>query len=102
VMIRESHGKAPWYMPTNVPQKDIWFWIDLERMKNRLSEKSDLKNIKTILVQQVENSSKDGFKYPIAIDADIKFYNQHLTYVITWFSLAFVSLFMWWIWSRKN
>ncbi|MDX1950125.1 MAG: SURF1 family protein, partial [Rickettsiales bacterium] len=47
VMIRESHGKAPWYMPTNVPQKDIWFWIDLERMKNRLSEKSDLKNIKT-------------------------------------------------------
>ncbi len=101
-IIRESAGNAPWYMPQNMPEKDIWFWIDLTSMKERLYKKSKIKNIKTILVQQVGNNSKNNYKYPIAISSDIQFYNQHLTYVITWFSLAFVILFMWWMWSKRH
>lgn len=101
-MVRESGGKAPWFMPQNMPEKDIWFWIELPEMIKKLQEKSDLQNIKPVLIQQIVPTALNDFKYPIPISGDIEFYNQHLTYVITWFSLAFVMLGMWWAWSRKK
>ncbi len=103
-MIRESHGEAPWYMPHNVPEKNVWFWIDLPEMTKKLKEDSDIENanIKPILIQQTVPTAFNDFKYPVPISGDIEFYNQHMIYIITWFSLAFVVLGMWAWWSKKQ
>ncbi len=99
-VLRENHGKAPWYMPQNVPHDDVWFWIDIPEMSKRLEEKYQLKNIKPVLVQQVKPVA--GEQYPESLNAGFHFYNQHLTYVITWFSLAGLTLIMLVIYNRKN
>lgn len=101
-MIRESHGKAPWYMPRNMPEKDVWFWIDLPEMEKKVREKGAFSDVRPILIQQIVPTATNGFKYPLPISGKLEFYNQHMTYIITWFSLAFALLGMWAWWSRKN
>ncbi len=101
-MIRENHGKAPWYMPHNQPEKDVWYWIDLPEMSKRLEEKSGLKNIQPVLIQQTNLTTYKDFKYPVPIASHLEFYNQHMTYIITWFSLAVVTLIMWIIYNKKK
>ena len=101
-IIRQSHGSAPWYMPQNEPEKNSWFWIDIPEMVKFIKREEGITNVKPILFQQAFTTSIDGFKYPIPISTEIKFYNQHLTYIITWFSLAFVFLAMWYWWLRKQ
>ncbi len=101
-IVRENHGKAPWFMPQNVPDKDIWFWIDIPGMTKRLKDTSELQNIKPVLIQQTNLTTKNNFAYPEPLKSDISFYNQHLTYVITWFTLSAVIVIMWLIFLRKN
>lgn len=100
-LVRENQGHAPWFMPQNNREKNIWFWIDLPEMMKMLEETTDLKNIKQVLIQQTNLTTNNGFEYPVPIPANIEFYNQHLTYVITWFSLAFVILMMWIIYIKR-
>jgi surfeit locus 1 family protein len=101
-IIRESKGKAPWYMPQNSPEKNIWFWIDLPEMAKKLEGDSKLKNIQQILIQQTQATNYKNFKYPVPISENLQFYNQHLVYVITWFSLAFVIFLMWAYYLKSN
>ncbi len=100
-IVRENHGKAPWFMPQNMPEKNIWFWIDLPEMIKALESKTKLKNIQPVLIQQTNLTTKNDFKYPVPVPADIEFYNQHMTYVITWFSLSLVILVMMVIYNWK-
>jgi len=101
-VVRESSGQAPWYMPQNMPEKNVWFWIDIPAMIKSLKDKTELQNIRPVLIQQTNLTTKNDFKYPVPISGDIQFYNQHLTYVITWFSMALMTLVMWGIYIRKN
>jgi cytochrome oxidase assembly protein ShyY1 len=101
-IIRENHGKAPWFMPQNDRQKNIWFWIDLPEMIMMLKDKTDLQNIRPVLIQQTSLTTKNNFKYPQPISADIEFYNQHLTYVITWFTMSLMIFLMLFIHNRKK
>lgn len=101
-IVRKSTGKAPWFMPANIPEKNIWFWIDIPEMTKKLEGVSDLENIKPILIQQAEATNYNNFKYPIPISADIKLYNQHLNYAITWFLMALAITGMWAYYLRKS
>lgn len=101
-IVRENHGKAPWFMPQNNPDKDLWFWIDLPQMEKRLKDTTELQNIKPVLIQQTNLTTKNNFKYPEPISANIEFYNQHLAYVGTWFLLSIITICMWIIYLRKN
>lgn len=101
-IVRKSKGKAPWFMPQNMPEKNVWFWLDIPEMAKKLDEISDFDKIAPVLVQQTNLTTMDNFEYPIPISAEIKLYNEHLTYVITWFLLAFITIIMWIIWLKKN
>lgn len=101
-IIRENGGKAPWYMPQNMPQKNIWFWIDLPEMAKKLESGSTFKDIQPVLIQQTEATNYNDFKYPLPISGKLEFYNQHFTYILTWFSLAFVIFGMWVYYLRKE
>lgn len=100
--IRKNQGQAPWYLPQNMPDKNIWFWIDLPEMKRKLEEKSGRKNIKQVLIQQTNLVTANNFEYPIPVSDKIEFHNQHLMYVITWFSLAVIIFIMWLVYLRKE
>jgi surfeit locus 1 family protein len=101
-IVRENHGKAPWFMPQNNRATNIWFWIDLPEMVAMLQETTKLKNIQPVLIQQTNLTTKNNFQYPEPISSNIEFYNQHLTYVFTWFALSFVILMMLLIYNRKT
>lgn len=101
-VLRENQGHAPWYLPQNNPEKNIWFWIDIPAMIKYLKDTSDLQNIKPVLIQQTNLTTKNDFKYPVPFKSEITFYNQHLTYVITWFTLSIVIIIMWLVYLRKN
>ncbi|HCR85132.1 MAG TPA: hypothetical protein DIV86_00485 [Alphaproteobacteria bacterium] len=101
-IIREAKGRAPWYMPQNMPEKNIWFWIDLPKMAHKLEVDSGMKNIREILIQQTEPTNYNEFKYPVPVSGKLEFYNQHAIYIITWFSLAFVIFAMWFFYLKKE
>ncbi len=101
-ILRENQGQAPWFMPQNMPEKDIWFWIDIPAMIKRLKDTTELQNIKPVLIQQTNLTTKNNFEYPEPIPANIEFYNQHFTYVVTWFSMSFVTFVMLVIYNRKR
>ena len=101
-IIRKSTGKAPWFMPQNTPEEDVWFWADIPVIIKRLAETTDLNNMKPVYIQQTNLTTYNNFPYPEPVNSEIKFYNQHFTYVVTWFSLAFITLIMWYIWLRRN
>jgi surfeit locus 1 family protein len=101
-IIRKSKGKAPWFMPKNMPEKDVWFWANIPEIIDRLKATTELENIKPVYVQQTNLTTYNDFQYPIPVSENIEFYNQHLTYVITWFSLAFITALMWFFWLRSE
>jgi surfeit locus 1 family protein len=101
-VMRENQGHAPWYLPQNDRKKNIWFWIDLPEMITMLKDTTELQNIKQVLIQQTNLTTKNNFMYPIPVDANITFYNQHLTYVITWFTLSAVIVIMLLLYLRKS
>lgn len=101
-ILRSAEGKEPWYMPSNKPDENVWFWIDIDNMIKKLEQDTGSKSFKKVLLQQVISSNVNDFKYPIPIKSEFNFYNQHLTYIITWFSLAFIISIMWYIWWRKS
>jgi len=101
-MMRENQGNAPWYMPQNLPEKNIWFWIDMPAMIKALQDRYSLENIHSVLVQQTNLTTANNFPYPEPLNDDIVFYNQHLSYVITWFAMALVILVMWLYYMRSR
>lgn len=101
-IVRKSSGKAPWFMPQNMPEKNIWFWINIPEMIKMLQKNTDLKHFKPVLIQQTNVTTYDGFEYPIPISEDIQIRNDHMQYAITWFLLAFVTLGMWYFWLKQQ
>ncbi len=101
-IIRKSSGKAPWFMPQNMPERNIWFWLDIPVIIDFLEAKEDIKNLRPVLIQQTNVTSYEGFEYPIPVSEEIKLKNDHMYYAITWFLIAFATLGMWYFWLRKQ
>lgn len=101
-LVRKSSGKAPWFMPQNDPEKNIWFWLDIPEMLKMLEKTTDIQHLKPVLIQQTNVTAYGGFEYPIPISDKIELRNDHLHYAITWFALAFITLGMWYYWLRKQ
>lgn len=69
----------------NVPDKNLWFYVDLPAIYQSLGKKPQ-----TFYVELV-GDIKPG-SYPYALEKKINIYNEHLSYVITWYSLAVALL----------
>lgn len=69
----------------NDPQKQIWFWLDLPLIYKTYGLPK--KDYYLDLVNETKSNS-----YPVALPAKIDVYNEHLIYVITWYSIAIVLL----------
>ncbi|KAJ3032572.1 Surfeit locus protein 1 [Rhizophlyctis rosea] len=78
-------------MPANKPEKNEWYWIDLETMTKHA-------NAKPVLVEMCEDSTINakytGEAFPSTRKAFINFRNNHLQYAITWYGISAASAFM--------
>ncbi|EEB07921.1 SURF-family protein [Schizosaccharomyces japonicus yFS275] len=97
-----THSDRPWYMQKDRLSKDEFFFVDVNEMSTLTGSEP------LLLVQLAEpnettaaaqNAAKDGF--PIAEPREVKIFNSHMEYIITWYSLAAVSAVMLY-YFRKN
>jgi surfeit locus 1 family protein len=82
--------------PANNPEKNIWFWIDLDEMRNY----TELE-LPDFYIMQTKNKEKGVL--PIGNDLSVKnVRNNHLQYAITWYSLAIALLVIFYLSQRQN
>uniref|UniRef100_A0A6V7HL48 SURF1-like protein n=1 Tax=Bracon brevicornis TaxID=1563983 RepID=A0A6V7HL48_9HYME len=76
----------PVFMPKNTPKSKLWVYRDIHSM----AEATDSDPVFVDLV------ASDGFPGgPIAGQTRISFRNEHLSYIVTWYSLSLLTAIMW-------
>ncbi|XP_076281806.1 surfeit locus protein 1 [Lasioglossum baleicum] len=76
----------PQFVPKNSPQNDLWYYRDVNAMAEIAG---------TAPVYLDMKSDKNFSKYPIGSQTNVKLRNEHLSYIITWYSLSAVTAYMW-------
>jgi surfeit locus 1 family protein len=76
-----------YWTPVNDPVKNDWYWPDTDA----LASAAGLKNVAPVLFTV---SSKQPGVYPMAGSVEINIPNDHKQYAIFWFSMAFISQFI--------
>ena len=75
------------FMPNNLPEKNVWFYEDIEEMSKIVGEP-----VLPLLVEATGESKKG--EYPAPSNGKITLRNDHLNYAITWFLLSIIGLIM--------
>ena len=70
------------FQPENDPDQDVWFWVDLEGITQRLGFV-----VEPFVIEAGPAPNPGGF--PIGGQTRIELPNDHLQYAITWYALAF-------------
>lgn len=83
------------FMPKNQPEKNVWFFEDIEAM----STLSGLP-LEALLVEVVGQREKDV--YPIPSDGRVILRNDHLQYAITWYLLGIIGVVMFGFYHREK
>lgn len=91
-ILRPTRGKRL-FSPSNQPQKNVWFYEDVPAMAQYTGLQL------TPLMVEATGKAQKGV-WPIPSDGSISLRNDHLGYVITWFSLAIIALVMFGIYYR--
>ncbi|XP_031828672.1 surfeit locus protein 1 isoform X2 [Nomia melanderi] len=77
----------PQFVPKNSPDADdLWYYRDV----NAMAEKAETA---PIYIEMTRN--KDSHTYPIGGQTQVVLRNEHLSYIITWFSLSAATSYMW-------
>lgn len=82
--------------PPNDAEKNFWFDRDIAEM----AAFYEVKNVLPAMIDQV--GPQDPAKLPIPSDGDIKIYNQHLSYILTWYGIALSVLVIFVLAHRKK
>ncbi|VDN50770.1 unnamed protein product, partial [Dracunculus medinensis] len=90
-IVRVSENR-PQFVSQNRPNEDVWFYKDLDAMAKRYGTAP-------IFLDACYESTIEGG--PIGGQTNISVRNDHLSYLITWFSLSAVTLAMWIVKFRK-
>lgn len=85
-VVRLTEKRAP-FMPKNNPEKGSWFCRDLEQMSEYLGTAPVWLDARGI------PDPPEG--WPIPNQTRVTLRNEHLSYVVTWYSLSLATAFMW-------
>jgi surfeit locus 1 family protein len=94
-MLRYGNERNP-FTPQNQKEKNVWFGRDVQEM----ADFYDVKNVLPAMVDQVGEQTND--KLPIPSDGAIHLRNDHLTYIITWYSIALAVLIIFILSHKKK
>lgn len=87
IIFNPKPSKPNSFVPDNVPEKNLWFWVDLPAIAAAL-------NAEPILVE-VTDSSTPVSGFPLGGQTEISIRNEHMQYIVTWFTLSAVTAVMW-------
>ncbi|KAK0182638.1 hypothetical protein PV327_000753 [Microctonus hyperodae] len=74
------------FMPKNVPSSGVWTYRDVDAM-------SSMAGTSPVFLDLVaSNAAPNG---PIAGQTRITLRNEHLSYIVTWYSLSIITAWMW-------
>ncbi|XP_033325836.2 surfeit locus protein 1 [Megalopta genalis] len=93
VGVLRLNEKRPQFLPKNSSKDDVWYYRDVSAM----AEKG-----KTAPIYLDMKSDKNFPKYPIGSQTKVKIRNEHLSYIITWYSLSGFTAYMWYKLIIKN
>lgn len=85
-VVRLSEKRAP-FMPKNNPEKGSWFSRDLEQMSNHIGCAPVWLDARGI------PDPPEG--WPIPNQTRVTLRNEHLSYIVTWYSLSALTALMW-------
>lgn len=74
------------FIPDNNIKDNLWFYIDIDTISHIIDKK-----LPSLFLRKLYNEKQFGIK---SSGIGIKLYNHHLEYVITWYSLSFILLIM--------
>jgi surfeit locus 1 family protein len=94
-VLRLAPGKAR-FTPENQPAKNAWYWLDMEL----IAAERGLENLAYYVIQLTADPDRPG--PPYAMSGKPKIANNHLGYVLTWFSLALALVVMFAIYHRRE
>lgn len=70
-----------WLAPANRPERNEWFWIDLQPLSQQLG----VAELAPVVIEAIATNRPGD---PIGREAEIQIRNDHLQYALTWFGLA--------------
>jgi len=88
--------QAGWATRDNKPAANLWYTVDPAAM----AKAAGLETVLPWYLEAGPGANPGGF--PIAGQTRLKLRNQHLQYVITWFSVALAGIVIWYLWHRRR
>lgn len=85
-VVRHQEQRMP-FAANNRPASNQWFHRDIDAMCHQL-------NTDAVFIDADRNSTVAGG--PVGGQTNVTVRNEHLSYIITWYSLSAATLFMWW------
>ena len=70
-----------WFAPSNRPERNEWFWIDLPA----IAQQQGMPELAPVVIEAIATNRPGD---PIGREATIEIRNDHLQYALTWFGLA--------------
>ena len=86
VGIVRVNEKRPPFIPDNAPEKSVWYYRDL----NQMAKKADAS---PVYIEMIHN--KNSSEFPRGSQTKVELRNEHLSYIITWYSLSLFTGYMW-------
>ncbi len=83
--------KKGYFVPKNDIKKNFWITIIPTEMKRKIPI-NNVNIITNIYIDALRSSNK--IKLPIGVKSEIQLRNQHLSYALTWYSLAFALIYV--------
>ncbi|TKR81213.1 hypothetical protein L596_015124 [Steinernema carpocapsae] len=84
-IVRKSEGR-PQFVGENIPERGVWYYKNFEQMAKRYG------TAPVYVEAKYESTVPDG---PIGGQTNITVRNEHMSYLVTWFSLSAVTTAMW-------
>uniref|UniRef100_A0A914YWP3 SURF1-like protein n=1 Tax=Panagrolaimus superbus TaxID=310955 RepID=A0A914YWP3_9BILA len=84
-VIRKSENR-PQFVGENIPERNVWYYRNFEEMANHCDA------LPVYLEATFESSQRNG---PIGGQTNVTVRNEHLNYLLTWFSLSAITTAMW-------
>jgi surfeit locus 1 family protein len=77
-------GRQHWLQPDNEPEKNLWFWTDLDAMARHAGAAPE--RLVPVFLEAVAAPNPGGL--PVGGQTRVNLPNDHLQYAITWYALA--------------
>eukprot|EP01113_Clastostelium_recurvatum_P046876 TRINITY_DN8278_c0_g1_i2.p1 TRINITY_DN8278_c0_g1~~TRINITY_DN8278_c0_g1_i2.p1 ORF type:complete len:290 (-),score=62.99 TRINITY_DN8278_c0_g1_i2:34-903(-) len=94
-LVRTPQERPNTFTPDNQPEKNVWYWIDGPAMAKHTGGRAVPVLLNAITDSSLPPKSKI---VPLEVDIEKQFFNNHMTYVATWYSLsALLTGFTWYL-----